>query len=142
MKKKYRIGVLGIIVFVCLAGIFDLLTLIPFVGTLFGWVYFVIFTIYLVKTGHGFINAKTLAPQAISIVAEFIPAVQELPTIIAATIAVIAISRIEDKTGISLMPGSKIGVTAARKKINPANKNGVRGPMKRPSGPDMDAILE
>ncbi|MEK7463747.1 MAG: hypothetical protein AAB610_01340 [Patescibacteria group bacterium] len=129
MKKKYRIGIMGIIVFVCFAGIFDLLTLIPFVGSLFGWVYFVIFTIYLAQTGHGFINPKTLVPQVISIVAEFIPAVQELPTILAATIAVIIISRIEDKTGISLMPGAKVGVTAARKKINPANKNGRREPV-------------
>ncbi len=130
-KPKYRIGILAIIVLVVLAGIFDLLTLIPFVGDFLGWFFWVLASIYFWKIGMGLINGKRLATMAISIIIELIPAVQWLPGILAGIIAIIVMTRIEDKTGISLNPlQKKPGITAPRIQNVPLNQNGQRLPRK------------
>lgn len=128
--KKNRISTIGILLIGFCAIIFELITLIPFAGTLLGWVYWVGLTFYLWKTGHGLANWKLVAPSIISFAAEFFPAVQELPTIVAATIIIVIVSRIEDKTGVRLMPGTKKpGMTPPRGgRPAPLNSGGLRPP--------------
>ena len=118
-KPKHRIGWLAIIVLLLVSGIADLTTLIPLVGDFVGPVFWICMSWYLWKTKHGLINWKNLVPELISLVAELIQIVQEFPTIIGATIVIIVISRLEDKTGIKLTPPSK---------IKPLNQGGVRKP--------------
>ncbi|HEY9583862.1 MAG TPA: hypothetical protein VJI66_02790 [Candidatus Paceibacterota bacterium] len=128
-KVNYRIGALAIVLLVALAGIFDLLSLIPFVGDIVGPIFWIIASIYFWKAGLGLVNGKRLATAAISLIAELIPAVQELPMILAGIVAIIIMTRIEDKTGISLNPLSKKpGVTPPRNQRRPANVDGVRLP--------------
>lgn len=130
-KINYRIKWAAIGEIFLIAGIWELLTLIPLVGTFIGWIYWAGFTYYLYKTGHGLANWRIIAPEIISTIAEFIPAVQELPTILAATAVVIVISRGEDKTGISLTSviSKKPGVTSPHSRPVPVNSQaGIRPP--------------
>lgn len=128
-KTKYRIGTLAIVLLVALAGIFDLLSLIPFVGDFVGPIFWIIASIYFWEAGLGFVNGRRLAVSAISMVAELIPVVQGLPAILAGIIAIIVMTRVEDKTGISLNPlQKKPGMTPPRLPPKPANVDGVRLP--------------
>ncbi len=130
-NKKYRIGLWGSIIFIVAAILFDVLTLIPLVGSFLGWIFWIGASIYLWKTKHGLANWKTLVPKILSVVGELIPGIQSLPTIITATIIIIVISRMEDKTGIKLMPtpNKKIpGITPPRLNRSPLNNRGIRYP--------------
>ncbi|MES3031452.1 MAG: hypothetical protein V4697_03510 [Patescibacteria group bacterium] len=128
-RKKYRIGWFAIVFWVGVAVIFDLLTLIPIVGAVCGTLYFAAFAVYLWKTGHGWVNWKVVVPEALAVVAEWIPAIQALPAIVAGAVIIIAISRVEDKTGISIpLPGKKPGTTPPRIQKAPLNQGGVRAP--------------
>jgi hypothetical protein len=146
-KTKYRITFWAGAIFIIVGLIFDLFTLIPFVGDFIGWLFWLGGGYYLYKTGHGLANWKTAVPELISFVAEFIPAVQELPTIFIATIIIVVVSRFEDKTGVSLMPkmSKKIaGATPPRLKPTPVNSEpGVRQPnnvieLQQPQQEDID----
>jgi hypothetical protein len=126
---NYRISGGMFAILALLAGLADLLTLIPFVGTAVGPIFWVLATIYFWKVGLGLVNGRRLATTIISIVAELVPAVQAFPTILAGTIAVVIMTRIEDRTGISLTPAKKVGVTPPRNVRVPVNKTpGVRPP--------------
>jgi hypothetical protein len=128
-KTKYRIGTVAVILLIVTAVIADLITLIPIAGDIVGPLYWIIVSVYLWKAGLGFVNGRRLAVEAISIVAELIPVVQELPAILAGVIAIIIMTRIEDRTGISLNPLKKKGVTPPRMSRQPLNSTpGVRPP--------------
>lgn len=130
-NKGYRIGWGMIVILLGLASIADLTTLIPIVGDFVGPVFWLGMSWYLWKTGHGLLKPKTFIPEIISLIAEFIPVVQELPTIIAATLAIIIVSRLEDKTGISLLaPISRGQKVRLPSKPPPLNQGGVRQPQK------------
>src|SRR3989344_8145845 len=128
-NKKHRIGILAIVILVLISGLADATTLIPLVGDFVGPVFWVFMTYYFYKTKHGLLNWKNLAPSIVSFVAEFIPVVQEFPTIIGATIVIIFVSRLEDKTGISLMKplsqGQKVHLPS---RTPPLNQGGIRQP--------------
>lgn len=131
-KKTYRISTLAIIVFLTIAIVFDLFTLIPLVGDFLGWIFWIGASVYLWKSGHGLANWKILAPEIISVTGELIPGIQELPTIIASSLVIIILSRIEDSTGSSLLPNptKKLpGTTPPRLKRPGLNKQeGIRYP--------------
>ncbi len=128
-KKKNRIGIVAIVLLVISALIADLLSLIPFVGDLVGPVFWILASVYFWKAGLGLLNTRRLAVSVISMVAELIPGVQEFPATIAGVIAIIVMTRVEDKTGISLNPlQKKPGVTSPRNQITPLNLGGVRQP--------------
>ena len=124
--KKYRIGISSIIILMISAIFADLLSLIPLVGDIVGPIYWIVAGIFFWQAGLGIVNWKTLAPELISLVGELIPAIQALPTIIVCTAIIIILSRIEDKTGISLNPINK-GVRLPIKQ-QPLNKGGKRLP--------------
>lgn len=130
-KKKYRIGWFAIIFWVAIAIILDVITFfIPGLGgPICSIIFFPLFSLYLWKTKHGLINWKNGASQVIGLASEWIPAIQALPVIVVPVIIIIIMSRIEDKTGISIpLPGKKPGVTPPRIQRVPLNQGGVRAP--------------
>ncbi len=136
MKKKYRIGTLGALFILAVALVVDGLTLIPFVGTFIGWMFWLGAALYFWKCGLGLINWRRAVPGLISLVGEIVPGVQEFPTIVAAVAVIIVLSRIEDKTGVSMTKtlsskGVNVNGFRAPKGIPPPlNVDGVRGPQK------------
>lgn len=105
----------------------DIFTPIPIVGSVVAGFYWVIFGIYLWLTGHGLLNWRRLAPGIVSFAIEMFPAIQAAPTIIAATIAIISLSHIEDRFKIPLLPKKHLnGRLPARKQ--PFYQNGVGMP--------------
>lgn len=137
-KTKYRISIKIGILFLCLAAIADLVTLIPIAGTFLGWIFWAIMTLIFWKMGLGLVNWRRLVPALISAGAEFFPVVQELPTIIAAMLVILIFTRIEDKLGMKLLPTKgKPGVTAPRLKRAPPRYSGGVGRVKT----DEDAPL-
>lgn len=127
--KQYRIGTVAAGLLIILAIIFDILTLIPIVGDFLGPLFWVMASIYFWKIGMGFVNGRKLAVTLISLVAELIPVIQEFPAILLGIIVVIVMTRIEDRTGVSLSPTKKPGVTAPRIQRAPVNATpGVRPP--------------
>lgn len=131
--KKYKISLLASIVLIALAVIADLASLIPLVGTVVGPVFWFVAGIYFWSIGMGIINSKRLTTGAISIVAELIPVIQSLPTITVGIIAIIIMTRIEEKTGISVTSLTKRtpGVTPPRLGRQALNtQQGIRYPNK------------
>lgn len=135
-NKKYRIGwgMAAVIVFV--AAFFDVFNAIPAVGTILAGLYWFSFGIYLWVTGHGLMNPRRLAPGLVSMAIEAFPAIQSLPALTAATIVVIVLSRMEDFSGVNILPNKK-GVRAPDKKI-PLNQNGMRLP-RRAEGENVES---
>lgn len=130
-KTKYRLENKAIVIITFCAGAADALTFIPFVGDAIGPIFWIGASIYFWKAGLGFGNAKRLATTALSTVAELIPIVQELPTILVGTVAIIMMSRTEDKLGISKNSTNKTGITAPRNQRWPVNRRaGIRPPNK------------
>lgn len=103
-EKKNRIGSGIILILIILAGMVDLINLIPIVGGLVSTGYWIVLSYYLWKTGHGLFNWKVAVPEIISVVVEWVPMVSFLPSVMAGTLAIVAISRFQDKTGINLIP--------------------------------------
>lgn len=132
-KTQYRISIPISIVIMAFATVCDLLSLIPLVGDIVSPIFWGIMAAYFWTKGMGFLNGRRFAVAAVSFVAEMIPAVQELPFILAGAIAVLFMIRVEDKTGISLVKPMSKGVTPARLEKNPFNgQKGTRLPNKRP----------
>ncbi|MDO8430591.1 MAG: hypothetical protein Q7S72_01205 [Candidatus Taylorbacteria bacterium] len=130
-KTQYRIGIGMSVVLILIAGFFDLLSLIPFVGTVMGTVFWVIAGVYLWTKGVSFFSGRKLAITAISYVAELIPVIQELPMLVAGIIGVLLVLRIEDKTGMSIAKPMKTGITPPKFQRNPLNnEEGIRRPRK------------
>jgi hypothetical protein len=129
-KPKYRLANVAILGIMSLAGLADLITFIPIAGDIIGPIFWVGASVYFWKSGLGMINPRRLATSLLSFVAELIPIVQEFPTIIVGTAAIIIMSRIEDRTGLSLNPlQKKPGITPPRgRKLGMNNKVGVRTP--------------
>ncbi len=126
---KYRISIVSAILLVLFAGFFDILSLIPFVGDFVGPLFWVVASLYFWKIGLGIVNGRRLAVGLISMIAELIPVVQEFPSLMVGISAVIIMTRIEDKTGLSLNPLKKPGVTEPRIQRQPLNsQEGVRPP--------------
>lgn len=136
--KKKRIGNVAAVFLVGTAVIVDLATLIPFVGDFAGPIFWGLASLYFWKAGMGLLNGKRLAATGASIVIEIIPFVQWVPSITLGILAIIAMSRVEDKTGISLSPltkGKALNSNGVRApsidmgaKPPPVNVDGVRGP--------------
>ena len=120
------------VVLIGVAGLFDAASLIPFVGTVMGPIFWVISGVYLWTKGVGLFGGKKIAISAISFVAELVPLVQELPMLVAGIIGVLLVIRIEDKTGMSIVKPMKAGVTLPRYKRVPLNgQKGLRLPNKQ-----------
>jgi hypothetical protein len=122
---QYRISMGMSVLLIALAGIFDLATTIPFVGTIMGPLFWIIVGIYFWTKGMGVVNGRRLAVSGVSFVAELIPAIQALPTLIVGIIIILLIVRIEDKTGLSIVKPIKKGVTPPR--INRIPINSIPG---------------
>ncbi len=128
-KPNYRMGRTSIVIIVFLAGVADLLSVIPFVGDFISPIFWLFAAVYFWKNGLGMLNPGRLATSLISLVAEIIPFVQALPTIFAGTVVIIVMSRIEDRTGFSLNPLKKPGVTPPRMQRSGVNTTaGIRPP--------------
>ncbi len=119
--KNSRIGTGAATLLILAAIIFDLLTLIPFVGDFVGLPFWICVSIYLYRKGCGFVNTGRLAVEALDIIAKAIPAIQEFPELTAGMIVVILLIRLEDKTGMSVIKPMAQG-------RSPLNQGGVRSP--------------
>ncbi len=123
----YRISALTATGLLVSATIADLVTAIPFAGSVLGWLYWAIMTFVFWKLGLGWVSWRRLVPSIISTVAEFIPIAQEFPTIIAGMAIIIVLTRIEDKMQLNSLP--------SKKKPKPFNaEKGIRRP-NRPAAP-------
>ncbi len=132
-RRESKISNLVAVILVFLAIIADLLSLIPFVGTVIGPIFWFAMGLYFWNIGMGIINGKRLATGAISIIGEIIPIIQSLPTITVGIIAIIIMTRIEEKTGVSVSSLNKRtpGVTPPRLKPPKLNaQQGIRYPNK------------
>jgi hypothetical protein len=118
--KKHKIGWGMAIILLIAAGIGDLASLIPLVGTIVGPIFFAGVSIYMWKIGLGFVNARRLITMGLATVAEILPAVQELPAMLTGMAALLVLVYAQEKTGIS--------VTNLAKGKAPLNSGGVRAP--------------
>jgi hypothetical protein len=123
-SSPQKIGILTIIILVFIALLADLLSIIPFVGTFVGPIFWASVALYLYIKGFGFLNLRRLAPMAISVVGELIPAIQALPTIFVGMIALVILIKTREITGISLKDASH-GKFSRPQGLNNA---GVRAP--------------
>ena len=122
--KKHRIGMLAIVVFVVAAIICDLIGLIPFAKNATATVFWGISSFAMWKMGLGIFNGRKVAIMAVSWVSSMIPFIQEIPIeITAGIIAIIIVSRIEEKTGISALSLMNKGIMPG-----PLNARGSRLP--------------
>lgn len=125
-KPKYRIGNGMAVLLLGAAAFTDLLTLIPFAGDFIGWLFWGLCTIYFWRKGMGVINMNRFVPALISSIAELFPVVQEFPTIVVAMFAILVLTRIEDKSGLKILPTKgKPGVTPPKVNRVPRYSNGV-----------------
>ncbi len=141
-KPKYRIGIVAIVVLVAIAFIADLIGLIPLAKDITASVFWIGAGIYFWIKGMGIFNGKKLAAVAISWIASLIPVIQELPIeVTAGIIAVILITRVEDKTGVSVLKPLSEGkqIASARTMLN---HNGRREPIPRQQLNEKDGVRE
>lgn len=124
--ENSRIGNGMAAVILATAIVFDLGTLIPFVGDFVAPIFFIGLSLYLWKAKCGFLNAGRLASQIVSFVCEMFPGLQELPTIVLSAALIIILVRLEEKTGISIMKPMSQGQ-------NPLNGGGIRPPSAGPT---------
>lgn len=117
-KRKIGNGAAAVLIFVAI--VFDLFTLIPFVGDFIGPIFWIGANVYFWMRGMGILNARRLGSAAVSVVIELVPVLQWIPSITAAVIAVIVMTRLEEKTGVP--------VTSMASKGGPANSMGRRAP--------------
>lgn len=132
MKEKvnYRIDLASSVLLIMFATLCDALSLIPFVGDIVAPIFWLIVGIYLWTKGMSLLSGRKLATTGISIIAEMIPAVQELPALLLGIITILIILRIEDKTGISTNSIKKPGTTNPRNKVPLNSQPGIRLPNK------------
>ncbi len=121
---KKRLGSLAIAILLFTGIVADIFTLIPFVGIAVGPIFWIFVSIWLWKSGFGFLNARRIATSAISAVAEVIPVVQEFPLIVVGVIVLIFMLKAEERLGLSLSVG-KTGMGGK----TPLNSGGVRAPI-------------
>lgn len=141
-KPKYRIGVVAIVILVAIAFIADIIGLIPLAKDITASVFWIGTGVYFWMKGMGIFNGKKLAAVAISWIASLIPVIQELPIeITAGIIAVILITRVEDKTGISVLKPLSEGKQIASAKTM-LNFNGRREPPPRQQLNEKEGVRE
>jgi hypothetical protein len=126
MDSSKKIGIMGICILIFIALVADLLSIIPLVGTIIGPLFWILVAVYLWVKGFGFLNLRRAAPMILSTAGELIPAIQALPTILAGTIALIFILKVQEKTGLSLTNPTK--GTLRPTVSGGLNQNGVRMP--------------
>lgn len=125
---NYRISLTAGIFLVLAAIVADLISLIPFVGTVSGPLFWVLVSWYLWKKGCGLFNVRRFATEAISTLVEVIPAIQALPAATVGIIAVILMIRVEDRTGVSINPKSLNVSVRKPRYTSDQNGQGVRMP--------------
>ncbi len=126
---QYRISLGAAAILTAFGGLCDLVSLIPFVGDLVGFIFWIIAGIYLWRKGIGLFSGRKLATLLVTETIKIIPILQELPSLTVGIVLVIVMTRIEDKTGFSLNPLKKQKVTPPRNQRSPANQTpGVRLP--------------
>jgi hypothetical protein len=139
MNKKLSLISIGFILLA--AGIADLLSLIPFVGILTGTVFWILISVFLWKKGYGFVNGRRLATGGISMLAEWIPAIQAFPLTLVGAVVLIFLIKAEEKTGIRIplkgKGGSSVGEATNTPKRTPLNQDGVRQPRQSISTGEM-----
>ena len=148
---KSKFGYVAIGIWGILAIVGDLVSLIPIVGTFVGPIFWITFAIFLWMKGFGFLNPKRIAVMGVDMVIKMIPFLQEIPVeLLIGVIAVVAMIKFEEKTGIKLpgtggaggkvgsvprlnsggvrMPGQGDGLTKTGDSIEPLNNSGRRAP--------------
>ena len=125
-KTQYRISMAMSVILIAIAGIFDLTTAIPFIGSFMGPLFWVIAGIYFWVKGMGIVNGKRLVVSGTSFILELFPGIQIAPTLIGGIIIILLITRIEDKTGLSIVKPLKKGVTPPKVQRIPVNTTGGR----------------
>jgi hypothetical protein len=130
LKTKYRISMAMSIFLIVIAGCFELIGLIPVLGSFSATIFWFCIGLYFWSKGMGLFSPKKLVTVAISYVIEIIPLIQWLPALIIGIIVFLIIIRIEDKTGLSVLAPMKKGSTPPRVVRIPKNINGVRQPEK------------
>ncbi len=101
-NKKGDLGTKESIFLILLALVADLSTLIPLVGDFVGPLFWTFITVYFWKKGMGIINWRRFAPSIVSFIAELIPIIQSLPSIVVCMVIIVFLTKIEKKTGISV----------------------------------------
>ncbi len=124
------------IIWLCLAGMFELASLIPLVSGPVTAAFYALLTLYLYKTGHGIVSVRNLSAEFVSLAIEFFPGISFIPSIMAATSVIFVMSRLEDKAGKFHISNNlkKPGITPPRKAPNPFNKAGTRLPRQQLPG--------
>ena len=123
-STKHRIGTIAIILFIVAALICDLIGLIPFAKDFTATIFWAISSFVLWRKGLEIFNGRKVAVMAISWVSSMIPVIQELPIeLTAGIIAIIIITRAEEKTGVNVLSSMNKGVMPA-----PLNAGGARLP--------------
>jgi hypothetical protein len=132
-KTEHKISNLAAAILIFIAVFIDVLTFLPGVGSFFGPAFWVFVNFYFWYIGLGIVNTKRLASGIISSLIEFIPIIQWLPSVTVGIIIVIIVTRIEEKTGISVISLTKRtpGTTPPRLKSPKLNsQQGIRYPNK------------
>ncbi len=127
-KKKTSIGLVSSAVLISAAIGADYVSAVPFVGSFVGPAFWVVVSIYFWMIGLGIVSGRRLAVSVVSMIAEILPVIQTLPTIVTGIVAILIMIKLEEKTGISMNPMKKHGVTPPRNPVVPMNQGGVRRP--------------
>ncbi len=130
---KYRISTVMTVILVFFAVCADLIGLIPFAKDVTATLFWGVTSIYFYTQGMGLFSGKKLAVMSVSWVVSLIPVLQEIPAeVTAGILAIIFITRVEDKTGISVVKPMTKGITPPRLNRNPFNgQPGIRPPRQK-----------
>lgn len=96
-KVKYRIGGMAAFFLIFLAIVVDILTLIPFLGMVIGWIFWLFFYMLIVFILGVSLKASDLVTGGISSFAELLPIVQMFPTITLGVVRIILSTRKQDR---------------------------------------------
>lgn len=131
----YRLGWGAIIALLAVAGIGDLISLIPLAGDVVAPIFWVVVAVYLYMKGFGLMNPGRLVTELVSMAAEMVPGIQEFPALLLGTALVIILTRLEDRTGVQFeLPGRTVGGRT------PLNQNGARAPIQTPAPLNIDGV--
>ena len=136
--RKHRIGTIAVFIFVGCALIADLIGLIPFAKDFTATIFWGVSMYALHKKGVSAFNGSKLGAMVISWAAGMIPVIQELPIeITAGIVAIIFISRLEERTGLKTRGSLNSGgrrepeqdpESRRNQNFRPAVLDGVRAP--------------
>jgi hypothetical protein len=136
--RAHKIGTFSIFILVGGAVLADLVGLIPLFKDITDPIFWILASIYMWHLGLGLLNGRKLAITAVSFVAGMIPVIQEFPELTAGIVAIIIVTRLEEKADISSMsPLSKGELAGAKTALAGAqqaqalNQDGRRNPNTR-----------